>query len=71
MNVKCPICGKVNTQFDSMESDGWMECEKCGSITQPFSYKKTCRIPVFSMDAVPAIMSYIAKQKKEYTSSIK
>lgn len=39
-NVKCPVCGKVNVGLDLEETDGWMECDGCGSITQSQTHKK-------------------------------
>lgn len=32
-DVKCPICGHVNHNLYLEETEGWMECEKCGSMT--------------------------------------
>ena len=33
-DVKCPRCGYVNHNLYLEETDGWMECEKCGSMTK-------------------------------------
>lgn len=33
-NVICPQCGTVNKGLYLEETDGWMECEKCHSLTQ-------------------------------------
>ena len=30
----CPICGAVNRGLYLEETDGWMECEKCGNVIQ-------------------------------------
>ena len=29
-DVRCPECGAVNHSLYLEETDGWMECEKCG-----------------------------------------
>ena len=29
-DVMCPICGAINYGLFLEETDGWMECEKCG-----------------------------------------
>ena len=33
-DLRCPICGAVNRGLYLEETDGWMECEKCGNVTQ-------------------------------------
>lgn len=33
-NIECPVCGKLNRQLFLEETDGWMECEYCGEMTQ-------------------------------------
>jgi uncharacterized Zn finger protein len=71
MKVKCPICGTVNIPHDLKQTDGWMKCEKCGSETQQFSFEKKCLISVFDMDNLPAIMSYLNRNKKKGSSSTK
>lgn len=30
-DVKCPVCGKINTGLYLEESSGWMECQCCGA----------------------------------------
>lgn len=32
-DVKCPFCGMINHSFYLEETDGWMECERCGQLT--------------------------------------
>ena len=44
VDVKCPICGTINKSLDLEETDGWMECESCGEVTQQIKYKK--RLPI-------------------------
>ena len=38
VDVKCPICGTINKSLDLEETDGWMECESCGEVTQQINY---------------------------------
>ena len=45
-DIKCPICGTVNRNLDLEETDGWMECEKCGTATQTFGIRPAVKIPV-------------------------
>ena len=33
-DLRCPICGTVNRGLYLEETDGWMECEKCGNVIQ-------------------------------------
>ena len=51
-DVTCPICGYINKDIYLEETDGWMECEKCGQITQNLKIrsKKAVRLPVFSIE---------------------
>lgn len=30
-DVRCPVCGSINYSLYLEETDGWMECERCGS----------------------------------------
>ena len=48
-DVKCPICGTLNKSLDLEETDGWMECQECGSAVQVMKYVKTRRIPLYQM----------------------
>lgn len=34
-DVKCPLCGHLNRCVDLDETDGWVECEQCGSDFAP------------------------------------
>lgn len=41
VDVRCPACGTVNKSVDLEETDGWMECESCGEVTQQMNtYKR-------------------------------
>ena len=46
-DIKCPICGTLNRSLDLEETNGWMECEKCGNATQRIVEHPKVRIPVF------------------------
>ena len=32
-DVMCPVCGAINYGLLLEETDGWMECEHCGSMS--------------------------------------
>ena len=32
-DVKCPVCGHRNESLYLDETEGWMECEECGSVS--------------------------------------
>ena len=34
------------TLSDMEETDGWMECEKCGNVTQSMEHRQTVLIPL-------------------------
>lgn len=34
-DVECPLCGYINRGVDLDETDGWVECEQCGSDFAP------------------------------------
>ena len=46
-DIRCPVCGAVNRGLYLEETDGWMECEKCGNVTQNTEHRQTVLIPVF------------------------
>ena len=45
-DLRCPICGAVNRGLYLEETDGWMECEKCGTVTQSMEHRQTVLIPL-------------------------
>ena len=45
-DLRCPICGTVNRGLYLEETDGWMECEKCGNVTQSVEHRQTVLIPL-------------------------
>jgi uncharacterized Zn finger protein len=49
--VHCPCCGHRNIDLYLDETEGWMECEKCGELTQVSKrFAKAVKIPVFRME---------------------
>ena len=61
VDVKCPICGTINKSLDLEETDGWMECESCGEVTQQLKYVKTRRVPRYQMNEVQVLVSLSQK----------
>ena len=57
VDVKCPICEKLNKSLNLEETDGWMECENCGNAVHILKYVKTRRIPSYQMSDVKLLMS--------------
>ena len=57
-DVKCPVCGKLNVSLDLEETDGWMECDRCGNVTQNLKAQKALLIPLFRADQVREIYHY-------------
>ena len=45
-DICCPVCGAVNRGLYLEETDGWMECEKCGNVTQSMDHRQTVLIPL-------------------------
>ena len=45
-DLRCPICGTVNRGLYLEETDGWMECEKCGNVTQSMEHRQTVLRPL-------------------------
>ena len=45
-DLRCPICGTVNRGLYLEETDGGMECEKCGNVTQSMEHRQTVLIPL-------------------------
>ena len=56
IDVKCPICGTINKSLDLEETDGWMECESCGEVTQQMKYAKTRRVSCYQMGKVQVLV---------------
>lgn len=47
-DVKCPICGTLNRDLYLEETDGWMECEHCGTATQSIRHVKMKKVPLYT-----------------------
>lgn len=45
-DLRCPVCGTVNRGLYLEETDGWMECENCGNVTQNMEHRQTVLIPI-------------------------
>ena len=56
INVKCPVCGTVNHNLYLEETEGWMECECCGTLTKDASFKKN-RLPKLQIQDGSAAIS--------------
>ncbi len=54
-NVTCPICKTVNHDLLLEETDGWMECEKCKTVTMhmAFYFGNTTLVPVNTPAKLP------------------
>ncbi len=46
-DVKCPFCGMINQSLYLEETDGWMECERCGQLTQYLRRDRQNVVPAF------------------------
>ncbi|MBO5521562.1 MAG: translation initiation factor 2 [Eubacterium sp.] len=57
-DVNCPCCGHRNADLYLEETEGWMECEKCGELTQVTTrFEKRVKIPVFRMEDLGKVMA--------------
>ena len=61
VDVKCPICDTLNKSLNLDETDGWMECESCGSAVQIMKYDKTRRIPTYQMSDAKLLVALTKK----------
>ena len=52
-DATCPHCGHRNIDMYLEETDGWMECDKCGTLHQFEKFRRGKRIPVFQMNNIP------------------
>ena len=55
-DVACPVCGRINRSLYLEETEGWMECEYCGTSTQDLNFQKMVKIPVFRMEQLSKMM---------------
>ena len=49
----CPICGHRNIGLYLEETNGLMECEKCGRITRPEVWTESVRFSVLNLSCRP------------------
>lgn len=56
VDARCPACGTINKSVDLEETDGWMECESCGEVTQQMKYVMTRRVPRYEMNEVKVLV---------------
>lgn len=56
IDVQCPICGTWNMSLNLEETDGWMECENCGKVTQQLKYVKTRHIPSYQKNEIQVLV---------------
>ena len=57
-DVNCPCCGHRNMDLYLEETEGFMECEKCGELTQVSKrFEKRVKIPVFRMEDLGKVMA--------------
>ena len=59
-DAKCPICGTVNRSLDLDETDGWMECESCGSVVNVLGMEDGNAIPMLTKELCASIMARAA-----------
>ena len=55
-DVVCPLCGTINHNLYLEETDGWMECECCGSITKGIPHLKRISVPVTSLGKAQTVL---------------
>lgn len=51
-DVICPVCGHKNYSLYLEETEGWMECEHCNTVTKPLSKQTSIRIPKITMSSL-------------------
>ena len=57
-DVSCPCCGYWNKDLYLEETEGWMECEKYGEVSQVSKhFEKRSKIPVFRMEDLGKVMA--------------
>lgn len=44
-DIKCPVCGTVNHSLFLQETDGWLECENCGTESRVLTLRPLRVIP--------------------------
>ena len=59
-DVACPICGRINRRLYLEETEGWMECEYCGTSSQHFPF---ANIPANRKVEMTKLISRFGRQK--------
>ena len=59
-DVACPVCGRVNRSLYLEETEGWMECEYCGTSSQHFPFANK---PANRKSEMTKLISRIDRQK--------
>ena len=54
-DIKCPVCGTVNHSLFLQETDGWMECENCGTESRVLTLKPMKVIPHYTSEQLSAV----------------
>lgn len=47
-DAECPVCGAINHGVFLEETDGWMECERCGAVAKSLNAVKLVAIPILT-----------------------
>ena len=59
-DVRCPVCGRINCKLYLEETDGWMECERCGNDIRILNSNYQKLIPRYApMKAEPVYVSAV------------
>ena len=59
-DVKCPFCETINRNLDLEDSNGWMECEHCKTITKTFNVlpaDRIVKVPIYTMKQAAKIFA--------------
>ena len=62
-NVKCPLCGAVNTGVNMDETDGWLECSSCRAVVQLLKYVTSREVPLYQMDKSQILIPLSRRRK--------
>ena len=49
-DVKCPACGRINHNLFLEETEGWMECEDCGSVSRVKHVDESSIVAVYAIE---------------------
>ena len=59
-DVECPVCGFLNRNLYLEETDGWMECGRCGSLSQHRKAVKMVKLPAYRKEEAEGRMAKAA-----------